>query len=274
MTKKTIKVLIASLLLTTSISYNSAFAVDIVGDTIPTGTDLTVVDNATVGGTLDVTGNTTLGGTLAVTGTSTLTGNTSVGGTLAVTGTSTLTGNTSVGGTLAVTGTSTLTGNTSLGGTLAVTGTSTFTGSLTANGGVSTTTLTSSGNTTLGSGSASTLTFGSSTGNSTINFNGNRLQGVADGIAATDAVNKRQLDKVETGLSRGVAGVAAMANLPAIDAGKKFNVGFGAATYNGESAGSFGFQSRVNDMTVLKVSAASSFSGGEASIGAGLGISF
>ena len=65
-----------------------------------------------------------------------------------------------------------------------------------------------------------------------------------------------------------------MANLPAIDAGKKFNIGFGVASYNGESAGSFGMQSRVNDQTVLKISAASSFNGGDASFGAGVGISF
>ena len=219
MTNKKIKFLITSLLLTTAISYNSAFAVDIVGDTIPTGTNLTITDNATVGGTLGVTGASTLS-------------------------------------------------------TLGVTGASTLTGALTANGGTTTTTLISTGNTTLGSGTASSLTFGSANSNSSISFNNNRLQNIADGVAATDAVNKRQLDKVETNLSRGVAGVAAMANLPAIDAGKKFNIGFGVAAYNGESAGSFGFQSRVNDMTVLKVSAASSFNGGDASVGAGVGISF
>jgi hypothetical protein len=170
------------------------------------------------------------------------------------------------------------------GATVGVSGNTTITGTLDVTAGTSTTTLTTSGlatlasitsagNATLGSGAGSSLTFGSSTGNSTISFNNNRLQNVADGVAATDAVNKRQLDKVETNLSRGIASVTAMANLPAVDSGKKFNMGFGLGSYNGENAASIGFQSRIDNSTVLKVSAASSDKG-DAAFGAGIGISF
>jgi hypothetical protein len=163
-------------------------------------------------------------------------------------------------------------GNTTITGTLDVTaGTSTTT--LTTSGLATVASITSAGNATLGSGAGSSLTFGSSTGNSTISFNNNRLQNVADGVAATDAVNKRQLDKVETNLSRGIASVTAMANLPAVDSGKKFNMGFGLGSYNGENAASIGFQSRIDNSTVLKVSAASSDKG-DAAFGAGIGISF
>jgi hypothetical protein len=171
-------------------------------------------------------------------------------------------------------GTSTidLIGDTAVTGPFAVTGTTTTAG-IANTGNISTTTLTSTGNTTLGSGSGSSLTFGSSTGNSTISFNNNRLQNVADGVAATDAVNKRQLDKVETNLSRGIASVTAMANLPAVDSGKQFNMGFGLGSYNGENAASVGFQARIDKSAILKVSAASSDKG-EAAFGAGIGISF
>lgn len=165
-----------------------------------------------------------------------------------------------------------LVGDTAVDGPLTVTGATTTAG-IANTGNISTTTLTSTGNTTLGSGSGSSLTFGSSTGNSTVSFNNNRLQNVADGVAATDAVNKRQLDKVETNLSRGIASVTAMANLPAVDPGKKFNMGLGVGSYNGENAASIGFQSRIDNSTVLKVSAASSDKG-DAAFGAGIGISF
>jgi autotransporter adhesin len=55
---------------------------------------------------------------------------------------------------------------------------------------------------------------------------------VADGTATHDAVNYGQLRKVIAG----VAGVAAMANIPQVDQGKTFSVGAGVSSFMGANA--------------------------------------
>ena len=74
----------------------------------------------------------------------------------------------------------------------------------------------------------------------------------------------------------GIAGVGAAASLPALDAGKKFNLGMGVANYQGYSAMAVGAQMRVADSVVVKVTGSQSLNGGVQTgmFGAGVGWSF
>lgn len=86
-----------------------------------------------------------------------------------------------------------------------------------------------------GGGSSITL---DATGVKIISAGGQDMQmtGVADGVAPMAAVNRRQLDRLETQLSGGIASAIAMVQLPEPAPGSNYSVGAGAGFYNGESA--------------------------------------
>ena len=235
--------------------------------------------------TLNTTGNASVGGALAVTGASTTngvtntgnitnsgavntatlntTGNASVGGALAVTGASTTNGITNTGNITnsgAVnTATLSTTGNASVGGKLAVTGASTTngianTGNITNSGAVNTATLNVSG----------------ATSTNGIYNNNARISGVANGTDSNDAVNYGQLQDTRKILSRGIASVTAMANIPAVDQGKTFSVGLGLGNYDSSTAVALGASYRLGQVAVLRGSVAGG-NGGKTAFGVGIG---
>ena len=84
-----------------------------------------------------------------------------------------------------------------------------------------------------------------------INMGGNRIQGVGDGVAATDAVNKRQLDNatrslhnkindVDKDLRAGVAMAMAVAGLPQAYMPGKSILAMSAGTYRGQGGFALG----------------------------------
>jgi autotransporter adhesin len=79
-----------------------------------------------------------------------------------------------------------------------------------------------------------------------------QVHGVADGTATHDAVNYGQLRKVIAG----VAGVAAMANIPQVDQGKTFSVGAGVSSFMGANALAIGATYRLAPNAVVKASVA------------------
>ena len=131
--------------------------------------------------------------------------------------------------------------------------------------------------TNIGTNSASAVNIGSTTGNSTVNFNGNRLQGVAAGINGTDAVNMNQYNALQNSMNTnvnnlkyGVAGVAAASNIPGLNKDQDFNIGMGVGGYQGYGAMAVGANMRVYDNITVKVSG--STGGGQTSGGLGLSI--
>jgi hypothetical protein len=123
-----------------------------------------------------------------------------------------------------------------------------------------------------------------------------RVHGVADGVAPTDAVNKRQLDalstqvdqfdgristlenrvdKMDKRMSAGIASTMAAVNIPQVDSDKTFALGVGMGSYNSESALAVGASYRVAPDAVLKASVASgSGSGSKAAFGVGAAMSW
>ncbi|MBU4687333.1 YadA C-terminal domain-containing protein, partial [Cedecea davisae] len=65
---------------------------------------------------------------------------------------------------------------------------------------------------------------------------------------------KNQVDDNRQRASAGIAGVAAMANIPQVTQGATFSVGAGAGTTDGESALAVGFSARATENTVIKAS--------------------
>ena len=135
-------------------------------------------------------------------------------------------------------------------------------------------------------GQANTINIGqaASAGGSTVNFNGNRLQGVAAGINGTDAVNMNQYNSLQNrvnannqsmnnnvnALKYGVAGVTAAANIPGLNKDQDFNIGMGVGGYQGFGAMAVGANMRVYDNITAKVTG--STGGGQTSGGVGLSI--
>lgn len=116
-----------------------------------------------------------------------------------------------------------------------------------------------------------------------VTFNGNRLQGVGAATAGTDAVNLNQLNGVRNNLQnqisdnrtearRGIAGASAVAGIPALESGKRYNFGVGLGHYKGESALALGGNARFDAKTVGRL--AVGFSGSDATVSAGVGWSF
>jgi hypothetical protein len=79
-----------------------------------------------------------------------------------------------------------------------------------------------------------------------------RIVNVGDGMRATDAVNKRQLDAMGGRLSQGVANTAANAGMAPLPAGAANGFTAGISRYNGKQGLAAGFQHRLNANTVLK----------------------
>jgi autotransporter adhesin len=65
---------------------------------------------------------------------------------------------------------------------------------------------------------------------------------------------KDRVDENRQRASAGIAGVAAMANIPQVTQGATFSVGAGAGTTDGESALAVGFSARATESTVVKAS--------------------
>ena len=159
--------------------------------------------------------------------------------------------------------------------------------------------LTTTGNVTLASNANASVTVGnqngSGIGTSTVSFNNNRLQNVATATAGTDAVNlnqanslissattpiqnqvngiQNQVNQNNLSAQRGIAGVSAIAGIPAIEAGKNFSIGIGVGNYVSASAISVGAQARLTQSSVLKIAAGTTSFGGIVT-SAGLGFSF
>jgi hypothetical protein len=103
-----------------------------------------------------------------------------------------------------------------------------------------------------------------------------QVHGVADGTADYDAVNVRQLEKVNRQLSAGVAGAVASVNIPQVDPGKNFALGVGVGNFQGASALAIGSSVRVNPNTVIKatLSGVDSGSSRTTTVGMGIGMSW
>jgi len=145
----------------------------------------------------------------------------------------------------------------------------------------------------LGTNSGSVVTVGSNSANSTVSLNGNRLQNVGTGTEGTDAVNLNQLNSLTTTSSsqltslqsqvtglqsqiyvneRGIAGVSAIANVPSLFVGQKFNVGLGFGAFNANTALALGANWRLQDNLIAKISA--SISANTYVTGAGISLGF
>jgi autotransporter adhesin len=161
------------------------------------------------------------------------------------------------------------------------------------NGIQNTGTFSSTGNANIGTATGSTINVGNQTnvgvGTSTVSFNNNRLQNIAAANTGTDAVNLTQVNSLIASSMRsfasqaqvdenhllaqsGIAGVSAIANIPALELNKKFAVGIGVGHYITASAIAISAQSRIAENIVLKLSGSSAM--GNVVTGAGLGISF
>lgn len=96
------------------------------------------------------------------------------------------------------------------------------------------------------------------------------VTGVSDGVNPFDAVNVRQLQAVSTG----VASIAAMSNIPGLDATKKFSIGIGYGNFQGNSAMAVGVNGRLAPSVSAKASVGLPLSYGNASAGVGLSYAF
>ena len=75
-------------------------------------------------------------------------------------------------------------------------------------------------------------------------------------------------------VSRGIASVTALANIPQVDTGKAFAIGAGVASFNSEAAFAIGASARVGGSGVIKASVGSGSGSGKAAYGLGGGWSF
>ena len=115
------------------------------------------------------------------------------------------------------------------------------------------------------------------------------IANVADAVADADAVNKRQLDAVQSSgqaytdarvdqvqqqisdVSKsaysGVAAATALTMIPGVDSDKKFAMGMGVGTFKGQSAVAIGASARLNQRLTIKAGVGTSASG--TTVGAG-----
>jgi autotransporter adhesin len=99
------------------------------------------------------------------------------------------------------------------------------------------------------------------------------ISNVADGVAANDAVNVRQLGALESKLSAGIAQSFAMSQLPALSNDATYSFGAAIGAFNGETAIAFGGSFRIDETVVIK-GAASHSSAGETGGAIGIGWSW
>ena len=100
-----------------------------------------------------------------------------------------------------------------------------------------------------------------------------RVTGVDDGRKDYDAVNYRQLKSVKAG----VAGIAAMGNIPQVEAGKKAMLGVGLGHFDGSTALSVGGSYRMTQDSIIKASISSGIDEGRRNstvFGVGAGFSW
>ncbi len=126
------------------------------------------------------------------------------------------------------------------------------------------------------------ITNGPTINNNGINMNGNRITNVARGINGTDAVNVDQLNDATSGIygridnldkdyRAGVAGNAAMMNIPQVTRPGANLLGIGLGHHKGESAVAVGFSSSSdNEQLIFKMSGSANTQG-DFTIGSGLG---
>lgn len=107
-----------------------------------------------------------------------------------------------------------------------------------------------------------------------IDNNGYRITGVDDGINPMDAVNRRQLDGLDTRLSAGIASIAALSAIPAPICGKNSCVGVGYGNYNGESAFAVGAKVNIPDSNVSLAAGMGFSSSSSPAANAGVSFSF
>lgn len=98
------------------------------------------------------------------------------------------------------------------------------------------------------------------------------VTGIADGRSDFDAVNFRQLETVRKDSFAGIAGVAAMANIPDPRPGKNHAIGVGFGNYKGQQALALGL-SMADGQKSMKISAALN-SRDEVVFGVGFGVSW
>lgn len=96
-----------------------------------------------------------------------------------------------------------------------------------------------------------------------------QVHGVADGKADFDAVNVRQLRE----MARGVASVAAIANIPGIDQGKNSSVGVGVGNFHGQTAVAVAASVRFSSAGVMRASVGT-VNGSRSTVGAGASFSW
>ena len=82
---------------------------------------------------------------------------------------------------------------------------------------------------------------------------------------------KRQIDDNRKDANAGIAGVAAMANIPQVTANQDFSVGAGIGFRGDEQALAVGFSGRVTENVVTKVAVASDTQSGW-TVGAGVAV--
>ncbi|MFH5254623.1 YadA-like family protein [Burkholderia semiarida] len=130
----------------------------------------------------------------------------------------------------------------------------------------------------LGAGSvaaeANTVSFGNGTDD------GNRrIVNIADGMNASDAATKGQLDRAVGGLQgqindvsknaySGIAAATALTMIPGVDPGKTLSFGVGGATYKGYQAVAFGGEARITQNLKMKAGVGLSSGGNTVGVGA------
>jgi autotransporter adhesin len=101
--------------------------------------------------------------------------------------------------------------------------------------------------------------------------NERRITNVANGTAATDAVNLGQMQSAIGDTARaaysGVAAATALTMIPEVDPGKTLAVGVAGGTYKGYQAAAVGASARITQN--LKVKVGAGISGSETTVGAG-----
>ena len=97
-----------------------------------------------------------------------------------------------------------------------------------------------------------------------------RIQGLEASTSANFAQLNDKIDDNRKKASAGIAGVAAMANIPQVSQDSTFSVGAGVGAYDSEQGLAVGFSGRINNNVVTKVSV-SATTQSEFVMGAGVG---
>lgn len=91
-------------------------------------------------------------------------------------------------------------------------------------------------------------------------------------VAAIDSLNSK-VDEVSSDLSMGIAGVAAIAAIPAPQPGNKYSIGLGVGHYNDQNALAAGWNINVTQNVRVK-GAVSFFGGNHSTVNMGIGYSW